>query len=51
MTTRRPEVFISATSSDLRSSRQLIEEALLTMGCRPVEQTSFPRRPHFMGFA
>jgi len=40
--TRRPEVFISATSADLRSCRQLIKEALLTLHCVPVEQTNFP---------
>lgn len=40
--TRRPEVFISATSADLRSCRQLIKEALLTLNCVPVEQTNFP---------
>lgn len=42
MTPRRPEVFISATSADLRSCRQLVKEALLTLGCVPVEQTNFP---------
>lgn len=39
---RRPEVFISATSADLRSCRELIKQALLTLGCVPVEQTNFP---------
>lgn len=39
---RRPEVFISATSGDLRSCRQLIKEALLTLNCVPIEQTNFP---------
>jgi hypothetical protein len=39
--TRRPEVFISATSKDLRGCRQVIKESLLTMGCTPVEQTNF----------
>ena len=29
-TARRPEIFVSATSGDLRSCRQLIKEALLT---------------------
>ncbi len=38
----RPEIFISAASGDLRSCRQLIKEALLTLGCVPVEQTNFP---------
>ena len=40
--TRRPEVFISATTADLRSCRQLIKEALLTLHCVPVEQPNFP---------
>ena len=39
---RRPEVFVSATSADLRSCRQLVKEGLLTLGCVPVEQTNFP---------
>ena len=42
MPTRRPEIFVSATSQDLRTCRQLIKEALLTLGCVPVEQTNFP---------
>lgn len=42
MSGRRPEVFVSATSSDLRTCRQLVKEALLTLGCVPVEQTNFP---------
>src|SRR5271170_5018347 len=42
MAGQRPEIFISATSSDLRSCRQLIKEALLSLGCMPVEQTNFP---------
>jgi tetratricopeptide (TPR) repeat protein len=37
-----PKVFISATSADLHSARQAIKEALLTIGCHPVEQTTFP---------
>ena len=41
-TRRRPEVFISATSGDLRTCRQLVKESLLTLGCTPVEQTNFP---------
>ena len=36
-----PHVFISATSGDLRSARKLVEQALLKIGCHPVEQTSF----------
>jgi len=35
-------VFISATSGDLGSVRQLVKEALLSMDCHPVEQTNFP---------
>ncbi len=42
MTTSRPEIFISATTSDLGSCRQLIKEALLTLKYAPVEQTNFP---------
>lgn len=37
-----PEVFISATSADLGPMRQVVKEALLTIGCMPVEQTNFP---------
>ncbi len=39
---KRTEVFVSATSGDLRSVRALVKEGLLTMGCYPVEQTNFP---------
>ena len=35
-------VFISATSGDLGSVRQLVKEALLSMECLPIEQTNFP---------
>jgi tetratricopeptide (TPR) repeat protein len=42
MKTRSPEVFVSATTADLFSCRQLIKNALLTIGCKPVEQTNFP---------
>ena len=42
MPPHRPEIFVSATSQDLRTCRQLIKEALLTLGCVPVEQTNFP---------
>jgi len=42
MRARRPEIFISATTADLRSTRQAAKEALLTLGCVPVEQTNFP---------
>ena len=37
----RPEIFISATSKDLRSSRQLVRDALLTLGCMPIVQDHF----------
>jgi tetratricopeptide (TPR) repeat protein len=35
-------VFISATSGDLGSVRQVVKEALLAIDCHPVEQTNFP---------
>src|ERR1700692_1278089 len=35
-------VFISATSKDLGTVRELVKQALLTMGCLPVEQNNFP---------
>jgi hypothetical protein len=38
----RKEVFISATSADLGSYRQVVKEALLTRGAHPVEQKNFP---------
>jgi hypothetical protein len=38
----RPEVFISATTGDLGKCRQIIKEALLSIGCVPIEQTNFP---------
>lgn len=39
---RRPEVFISATTADLGDARKAVKEAILTLGCHPVEQTNFP---------
>jgi len=39
--TTTSKVFISATSGDLRSIRQIVKEALLTIGCHPVEMTNF----------
>lgn len=36
-----PKVFISATSGDLSSIRQIVKEALLTINCHPVEQRNF----------
>ena len=38
---KRTEVFISATSGDLRTVREIIKQGLLTMGCFPIEQTNF----------
>src|SRR6266550_1843817 len=35
-------VFISATSKDLGTVRELVKQALLTMGLMPIEQTNFP---------
>jgi hypothetical protein len=40
-------VFISATSKDLGTVRELVKQALLTMGCMPIEQTNFP--PDYRG--
>ena len=42
---QRPDVFVSATSAALGSSRQSIKEALLTLGCVPVEQTTVTSHP------
>jgi hypothetical protein len=39
---KRTEVFVSATSGDLRGVRQIVKEGLLTMGYYPVEQANFP---------
>ncbi|HSH95668.1 MAG TPA: DUF4062 domain-containing protein, partial [Roseimicrobium sp.] len=41
MATSLPKVFVSATSGDLRTIRQVVKEALLTINCHPVEQTNF----------
>src|SRR6516162_9588714 len=38
----RKDVFISATSADLGSYRQVVKEALLTLGAHPIEQSNFP---------
>ena len=38
----RPEIFISAASRDLKSCRQLVRDALLTLGCVPIVQDHFP---------
>lgn len=37
-----PKVFISTTSGDLHSVRELVKNALLTISCHSVEQTNFP---------
>jgi tetratricopeptide (TPR) repeat protein len=36
------KVFVSATSADLGSHRQIVSQALLTKGVLPVEQSAFP---------
>src|SRR5271169_21057 len=38
----RKEVFISATSADLASYRQVAKEAVLTLGAHPIEEKDFP---------
>ena len=38
----KAEVFISATSADLKSFRQAVRDALLTMDVFPVVQEHFP---------
>jgi len=38
----RKDVFISATSADLGSYRQIAKEAVLTLGAHPIEETNFP---------
>src|SRR5215471_12154621 len=37
-----PVVFISSTSRDLKTVRETTKQALLTMGCMPIEQSNFP---------
>jgi hypothetical protein len=37
-----PKVFISATSGDLGTARKAAAQALITLGCLPVEQSHFP---------
>ncbi len=44
MAVTRPEIFVSAVTTDLCTCRGVVKEALLTMGCTPVEQANFP--PH-----
>ena len=41
MSMRRPEVFISATSRDLATTRQIVRDALLAIGCHPIVQEHF----------
>jgi hypothetical protein len=38
----RKEVFISATSADLGSYRQVAKEAVLTLSAHPIEEKNFP---------
>ena len=42
----RKDVFISATSADLGSYRQVAKEALLSLGAHPIEEQSFPTDYH-----
>ena len=42
MQPHRPDIFVSATSADLGTCRLVVKEALLTLGCYPVEQANFP---------
>ena len=41
MSSRRPEVFISGSSRDLASTRLLLRDALLSIGCHPLIQEHF----------
>jgi hypothetical protein len=38
----RKDVFVSATSADLGSYRQVAKEALLNIGAHPIEEKNFP---------
>ena len=38
----KPSVFVSATSADLRTTREIAGRALITLGCLPVAQSVFP---------
>jgi hypothetical protein len=38
----RKDVFISSTSADLGSYRQIVKDAMLSLGAYPIEQTNFP---------
>jgi len=44
MAVTRPENFVSAVTKDLGTCRGVVKEAILTMGCTPVEPANFP--PH-----
>src|SRR5262245_56660488 len=35
------KIFVSATSGDLRTTRSVVKDALLTIGCYPVEEADF----------
>jgi hypothetical protein len=37
----RKEVFISATSADLGSYRQVVKDAFLTLGAHPIQSVCF----------
>ncbi|MDB4730890.1 DUF4062 domain-containing protein [Akkermansiaceae bacterium] len=39
--TKRPDIFISATSGDLTHIRETAKQALLSIDCHPVEQANF----------
>jgi len=46
----RPDIFISATSADLRPMRELIKHAVLDLGAHPIEQAhSAPARESVAG--
>jgi len=47
MSSEIPNVFVSATSKDLRTVRESVKAALLSMGCHPVEQSHFPPGEYF----
>jgi tetratricopeptide (TPR) repeat protein len=37
----KPSVFVSATTADLRTTREIVNRALNTLGCLPIEQSLF----------
>jgi len=40
--TKRPDIFVSATSGDLTHIREIAKQSLLSIDCHPVEQSNFP---------